>query len=465
MTIRFLHAHFPTRTVVLGVSEACLIALAFVTATIARLGPNDGTIVLGYEQGLTKIFIVAVAFIACMYYFDLYDSLILNNPREIHTRMVQMYGTVSILLAGFYYMYPPLELGRGIFLIGFVSVPILLFAWRYAFLKLSTLPRFAERVLILGNGSSTDALVAEMKHRPILGLQLVGQLKSFQLPTGISASASGHEHVDALLGTIEGYQPNRVIVTSQDWKSDVPLSALIELSNRGVKIQDGREAYEAVTGKVSLETLGSNWLFYSFGFTGSPPLRIYKRVASIVVSSIGLAVAMPVMAMIAIAIRLDSAGPVIFRQKRVGEKGKIFTLYKFRTMFASSDSSEKYLPTEVMDSRFTRVGRILRRTRLDELPQFFNIFAGDMNLIGPRPFVPSEEEECVRNIPFYRNRWVVKPGATGWAQVNRGYNVTLEDNKEKLAYDLFYIKNMSIGLDLLILVMTAKNMLLTRGAR
>ncbi|MGA8035502.1 MAG: sugar transferase [Candidatus Acidiferrales bacterium] len=465
MTIRFLHAHFPTRTVVLGVSEACLIALAFVTATIARLGPNDGSIVLGYEQGFFKILVVAIAFIACMYYFDLYDSLILNNPREVHTRMVQMYGTVSILLAGFYYIYPPLELGRGIFLIGFISVPILLFAWRYAFLKVSTLPRFAERVVILGNGSATDTLVAEMHERPILGLNLVGQLKTFQLPNDPGSSASGHEYVDSLLHTIAGYDPDRVIVTSQDWKSDVPLSALIELSNRGVKIQDGREAYEAVTGKISLETLGSNWLFYSFGFTASPPLRVYKRLASIIVSSIGLLVSLPVMALIAIAIRVDSPGPVIFRQKRVGKKGKIFTLYKFRTMSASADSNEKHVPTAVMDSRFTRVGRLLRRTRLDELPQFFNIFVGDMNLIGPRPFVPSEEEECVRNIPFYRNRWVVKPGATGWAQVNRGYNVTLEDNKEKLAYDLFYIKNMSIGLDLLILVMTAKNMLLTRGAR
>src|ERR1700735_1830327 len=128
MTIRFLHAHFPTRTVFLGVSEACLIALAFVIATIARLGPNDGSIMLGYEQGFIKILVVSAAFIACMYYFDLYDSLILNNPREVHTRPVQMYGTVSILLAGFYYMYPPLELSRGVFLIGFISVPILLFA-------------------------------------------------------------------------------------------------------------------------------------------------------------------------------------------------------------------------------------------------------------------------------------------------------------------------------------------------
>jgi exopolysaccharide biosynthesis polyprenyl glycosylphosphotransferase len=464
MTIRFLHAHFPTRTVFLGVSEACLIALAFVIATIARLGPNDGSIMLGYEQGFIKILVVSAAFIACMYYFDLYDSLILNNPREVHTRLVQMYGTVSILLAGFYYMYPPLELSRGVFLIGFISVPILLFAWRHAFLKVSALPRFAERVLILGNGSLTESLTAEMKYRPILGLQVVGQLKSFEQANDPS-QASNEEQLKALVNSIEAYQPDRIIVTSPDWKSDLPLNALLELNSRGVKIQDGREAYEAVTGKIPLEALGLNWLLFSVGFRISRPLVVYKRIASIIVSTVGLLLTLPLMGLIALAIWLDSGGPIIFRQNRVGHSGRIFVLYKFRTMTVGTHQDDSYAPTEIMDPRFTRVGRFLRRTHLDEIPQFFNIFIGDMHLIGPRPFVPNQEQECVEKIPFYRHRWVVKPGATGWAQVNRGYNVTIEDNTEKFAYDLFYIKNVSVGLDLLILVMTAKNLLLRRGAR
>jgi len=162
---------------------------------------------------------------------------------------------------------------------------------------------------------------------------------------------------------------------------------------------------------------------------------------------------------------LDSPGPIIFRQKRVGKLGTIFTLYKFRSMFDGADADQNHKPATANDDRVTRVGRWLRRTRLDELPQLYNIFRGDMYFVGPRPFVPHQEQELAKIIPFYNQRWSVKPGATGWAQVNRGYCATVEDNVEKLAYDLFYIKNMSMSLDLLILFKTVKTLLLSRGGR
>jgi lipopolysaccharide/colanic/teichoic acid biosynthesis glycosyltransferase len=245
----------------------------------------------------------------------------------------------------------------------------------------------------------------------------------------------------------------------------LPVEALLQLKSSGIHIQEGSEVYEAVTGKVPLESLHLSWLLFSPGFRVSGPLLIYKRIASFIVSSIALVLSLPAMAVIALAIRVDSVGPVIFRQKRVGQGGKIFTLYKFRTMFDGADQNGNHPPTELTDPRFTRVGKLLRRTHLDELPQFFNILRGDMHLVGPRPFVPEQEQECLERIPHYRQRWVVKPGATGWAQVNRGYNATIEDNKEKLAYDLFYIKNISIGLDLLTLFKTAKILILGRGGR
>jgi lipopolysaccharide/colanic/teichoic acid biosynthesis glycosyltransferase len=171
------------------------------------------------------------------------------------------------------------------------------------------------------------------------------------------------------------------------------------------------------------------------------------------------------MGLIALAIFLDSGGPVIFKQERVGQNGRIFILYKFRTMAVGTDDGRNPQPTEIADTRFTRIGRVLRRTRLDELPQLFNILLGDMEFIGPRPFVPNQERDCMENIPHYRHRWTVRPGVTGWAQVNRGYNVTIEDNKEKLAYDLYYIKNQSIGLDLLVILKTMKVLLLGLGSR
>ena len=209
--------------------------------------------------------------------------------------------------------------------------------------------------------------------------------------------------------------------------------------------------YEAVTGKLPIESLRLSWLLFSPGLEVSRPLVIYKRASSLIWSTVGLTLAFPLMALIALAIRLDSDGPAIFRQKRVGLHGEIFTLLKFRTMINGVDQDENHRPAERTDSRVTRVGRLLRRSHLDELPQLFNILYGDMHLVGPRPFVPDQERKCVEKIPYYRQRWAIKPGATGWAQINRGYYATIEDNKEKLSYDLFYIKNISLGLDLLIL--------------
>jgi lipopolysaccharide/colanic/teichoic acid biosynthesis glycosyltransferase len=227
---------------------------------------------------------------------------------------------------------------------------------------------------------------------------------------------------------------------------------------------DGSELYEVITGKVALDSLRPSALLFSPGFQVSQRLLFLKRLLSLLLSGFCLAIAAPVMAVIALAIRLDSPGPVIFRQRRIGKDGKPFTLYKFRSMRHSVENGH-CRPATVDDERFTRVGRRLRSTRLDELPQLWNILRGDMYFVGPRPFVPDQEELCANNIPFYSHRWTVKPGATGWAQVNRGYCASLEDNAEKLAYDLFYIKHMSIGLDFLILFKTAKALLLGRGAR
>ena len=463
--IRFLHAYFPARTILLGISEACLVALAFVAAALARLGANDASLMLNYEQGFLKILVVSGAFIICMYYFDLYDSSILTNHREVVTRVIQVLGTVCIILAVLYYVYPPLELGRGIFLIGFIFVALMLLVWRRLFLKLNTLSRFAERTLIIGESVLANALRSELETRSELGLHVVGQLKSLENVNTALPAAGGEGQFEELLRSIEGFQPERIIVAMGDRRGKLPVEALLQLKSRGVKIQDGAEMYEAVTGKIPIESLRLSWLLFSPGFRVSGALLIYERIFSLTLCVIALVLALPFMALVAIAIRLDSVGPIIYRQKRVGQNGRVFTLYKFRTMVDGADQGDQHRPAEPGDSRFTRVGGLLRRTRMDELPQLFNIFRGDMHVVGPRPFVPNQEQECLEQIPYYRQRWVVKPGATGWAQVNRGYCATIEDNKEKLAYDLFYIKNISIGLDLLVIFRTIKILLLGQGSR
>jgi len=445
--IHLLHAHFPRRTFLLGISEAFLVTLAFVVAAIALMGATNANFMLSHQRGLFKILVISAAFVTCIYYFDLYDSAILSNRRVVIARMVQVLGTTYLFLAIVYYLYPPLHVGRGIFLLGFILVAVLLLLGRHLFLALTTLPRFAKRALILGDGPLAESLKMEFASRLDLGVRVVGRLNG-----------------EAFRRRALTCQPDNVIVAMNDWRGNLPLEALLKLRSRGVTIQDGAELYEAITGKIPIRCFRSSCLIFSDGL-GARPRFIYERVGPLVFSALALLLTLPVMALIALAIRLDSAGPVIFRQRRVGQHGKVFTLYKFRTMVDGADTDDNCRPAEIADRRCTRVGRFLRRARIDELPQLFNILRGEMGFVGPRPFVPNQERQLAERIPHYRQRWLVKPGATGWAQVNRGYCVTIEDNQEKLAYDLFYIKNGSLGLDLLILFKTIKLVLLGRGGR
>jgi lipopolysaccharide/colanic/teichoic acid biosynthesis glycosyltransferase len=245
----------------------------------------------------------------------------------------------------------------------------------------------------------------------------------------------------------------------------LPAEELLALKTNGVSVQEATDLYENITGRIALNALHPGNLLFTPGFQVSRSGLIGKRMFCAVFSLVGLVLSLPLQLLIAIAIWLDSGGPVIFNQSRVGKDGRLFTLHKFRTMYNGADADGKNNPAEDDDRRCTRVGKWLRRTRLDELPQLYNILVGDMDFIGPRPFVPDQEEELTRQIPYYRCRWLVKPGATGWAQINRGYCATLEDNLEKLSYDLYYVKNLSIGLDLVILFQTIKILMLGRGAR
>ena len=471
--IRFLNAHFPARTIILGVSEACLVGLAFVVAMIARLGVSDASVQLSDEQGFFKIFVVSATFIACMYYFDLYDTSILSNRRELATRLIQVLGTVCILLSFFYYVYPPLGLGRGIFLIGFVLGAVILLLWRGLFLAINSRPQFSDRVLILGDGPLAAPLLYELESRPELGLRVVNHV----FAAGDENSELGSEHRESTAGplgalsdenlshVVESQRVNRVIVVMGDRRGKLPVQLLLALKSQGVLIQDGTDVYEAVTGKVPIESLRLSWLLFSPGFHVSRFLVIYKRLASIASSIIGLLLSLPLLPFVALAIKLTSPGPLFYKQKRVGHDGTVFYCYKFRTMRADAEADTGATWATDDDPRITRVGRFLRAARLDEIPQLWNVLKGDMSLVGPRPERPEFVEGLAREIPLYHLRHAIRPGITGWAQVRYRYGSSVEDAKEKLQYDLFYIKNMSPGLDLLIFLQTIKIILLGRGAK
>jgi len=472
---RLLNAHFPKRTVILGISEACLVVLAFVTATIARLGPDDARVLLHYEQGFLKISIVSATFITCMYYFDLYDTSIINNQREVTTRFLQVLGTVSIVLAFLYYVYPPLQLGRGIFLVGLLLVAVILLLWRRLFFAVNSQPALAERALVLGDSPLALSLIHELASRPELGVRMVSHVSANgggDIERNDKHHAVSDDSLEALDETCQELsravklrRVNRVIVAMDDRRKKLPVQFLLSLKRRGVIIQDGAEIYEAMTGKVPIESIRLSQLLFTSGFRVSRFLEVYKRIASILISIIGLLLSLPVLPFVALAIKLSSPGPLFYLQQRVGRDGAVFNCCKFRTM--SADAEADIGPTWASDNdpRITRIGGFFRTARIDEIPQLWNVLRGDMSLVGPRPERPEFVRSLAREIPLYNLRQTIRPGITGWAQIRYQYGSSVEDAKEKLRYDLFYVKNISPGLDLLILFQTIKIILLGRGAR
>jgi sugar transferase (PEP-CTERM system associated) len=458
--IRLFNAYFPTRTLLLTVSEALLVTLGFVVAVIFAAGTTvDAKIYLLYLNGLGRILLVVAVFVVLMYYFDLYDSFVLSNRREVVTRLVGVLGSAFVALAVLYYAFPEISLSGSSLWIGVLIVGVAVPVWRRLFSMLNRSARFSERAIVYGDGPLATALMQEVTNRSELGVKIVGFVG--QTTPAVPGIPLLNGDIDEL---VERQGVRRLVVTMGDRRGNLPVEDLLKLKARGVYIQDGPDYYETVTGKIPLDSLRLSWLLFSPGFHVRTALQLYKRLFSIVLGGLAIVVTSPIMLLAAIAIRLDSPGPAIFRQKRVGEHGRLFDIYKFRSMYDGSDKKQ-LKPAEQGDARVTRVGAWLRPTRIDELPQLFNIVKGDMAFVGPRPFVPEQEMEYAEKIPFYKERWLVKPGATGWAQINRGYNVTLEDNRDKLAYDLFYIKNVSVGLDLYIMFATIKILLLGRGGR
>ena len=399
-----------------------------------------------------------------MYYLDLYDPQRLHTPGEMPFRLLIVVGTLSLVLGLLTTVIPSFLVGNYVFLTGLPILTVLVLMWRKVFFAVNGHERFVQRTLILGDGDYGDNLFEEVERRPQLGLKVVGYLNA-----GPSAQES---QTLTQLGSVEELERvvteqgvRRIVVTMKDRRGKLPMNTLLNLKTQGIRIEEASDFYESITGRVPLDSLRVSWLLFSRGFCPSKTQLFFTRVAYVVTAFVSLILCFPILGLIALAILLDTGWPVLFRQKRVGRNGKIFTLYKFRSMRVQDPADGKARPAQEGDERFTWTGRLLRKSRLDEIPQLYNILLGDMSFVGPRPFMVEEEFDWAKKIPFYERRWSVRPGATGWAQIHRPYCATLADNEEKLSYDLFYVKNMSIGLDFLILFQTVKTLLLGRGSR
>ena len=448
------------RSAVLISFESALLVGALFAATMARLGhvPLDGDDAPSF---FWKTILVAGVCQVCLYYAELYDLRVVADRRELFVRILQALGATSLILALLYYWFPSLVIGRGVFLIAAFAVVTLVAGWRFAFEWTVGRVGPAERLLVVGTGPAAVGLAAELRSRyQELGAEIVGFVDTVG-PQETSPDVIGT--VDDIPRIVREHQVERVVVSLADARGKLPMERLLDMKLDGVVFDHLASVYEEYTGKIAVENLRPSWLIFSEGFRKSRVLTATKRTFDFLVSVILLVLTAPIMAVVALAVRVSSPGPALYHQRRVGQNGRVLTVPKFRSMRSDAEAGTGAVWATRNDSRVTPVGAFIRKTRLDELPQLWNVLRGEMSLVGPRPERPEFVEMLTREIPFYRQRHAVKPGLTGWAQVCYTYGASVEDAMEKLQYDLFYIKNLSIGLDLFILSKTVQTVVLKRG--
>ena len=457
--LRLFNVYYPVRGLVLLAGEAVIVCASFLLATLIHFGPNS-YLVLNHESGFYKILAVTGLALLCLHYFDLYDLKRLPSSTETYFRLLVVLGTLSLLLAAVSYLFPNSMIGSGVFLTGLFILITALSAWRMAYSWFIHQQYLRERVYVLGAGERANRLVEALRGRKDLGMEVVGWAGAIQ-----NGSLTREALGTTLLALKERRAVDRVVLAMTDRRGAMPVPELLQLRMSNIKVEDATALLEQISGKIEVDELSPSWLIFSEGFRLNPSLMLGRRLVSIAVSLACLLLCLPLIPLIILAIKATSPGQLLYRQKRVGRNGVTFNCYKFRTMHpnAEADTGPTWAGDE--DPRITLVGRFLRLTRLDEIPQLWNVMRGDMGFVGPRPERPEFVEWLSREIPYYHLRHIVRPGITGWAQVNYQYGASAEESKEKLKYDLYYIKNMSLMLDLMIMFETVKTVLLTRGSR
>lgn len=453
------------RTFSLLIFEGLLIYGCGVAAIFLRFGVEAPAVLITQHGWLKTLLVTAIVQVS-FYLFDLYDFRLIRQSAVLLSRIVQALGIGAIALALTFYAWPQMMLGRGVFFLGLVLMLIFMTGWRWVSRWLLGHPRLAERVLILGTEQGAVALAAEVLTRRAAGYEVVGFV-------GDDPSLVGRSLINpCVVGTmpeleeiVRRYRADRIVVALADRRGRMPLDLLLKLKLRdGVAVEESDPFYERLTGKIGGERLRPSQLVFA---DTSRWVRFYKRTRrplDVAMSLVGLVLSSLLMLLTALAVKLDSPGPVFYSQERVGLHNVPFRILKFRSMRTDAEANGPVWAGEG-DSRVTRLGRVIRKLRIDELPQLFNILRGEMSLIGPRPERPVFVEQLEQRIPYYSERHLVKPGLTGWAQVCYPYGASFEDAREKHQYDLYYIKNQSPMLDAIILLETVRLVLFGRFSR
>lgn len=454
-----------TKGIGLVIFEGILISICCVVAIYIRFG-SEASDALDDHLVWLKILLASTLILTSFYLFDLYDFRVISRRPVLLLRLAQALGIGGIALAMLFYAWPDMMLGRSVFLISLLLIMVFMAGWRSLANWLLDHPRLAERVLILGVEQEAVAIAREALRRREAGYEVVGFIGEDPALVGrslINPCVIGT--MSDLESVVDRHRADRIVIAMPDRRGRLPLDLLLKLKVRdGVALEEAEVFYERLTGKIGGERLRLGQLVFADATRWALLYRRSRRLMDVTLSIILGLLASPLMLLTALAIKLDSHGPIFYWQERVGLHNTLFRIVKFRSMRIDAEANGPVWAGKA-DSRVTRVGRWIRKLRIDELPQLFNIIRGEMSLIGPRPERPVFIEQLEQRIPYYSERHLVKPGLTGWAQVRYPYGASFEDAREKHQYDLYYIKNQSPMLDLLILLETARIVLFGRLSR
>ncbi len=461
--LRLLRHLIPSNVLTLLITETAIILSSFVLASYVVLDV-DPAVYLLYDGGLSRIVVVLLTILVALYFHDLYSEIQVTSKVLLLQQCCQVIGIAFLAQALVSWARPALILPRWLMVLGSGASLVGLVSWRIFYNGVVIRAIGESPILFLGDGDLVVEIASHLAEHPALAMRPVGYL-SDRSRGELEGGLAWLGPLGDLRRVVKQVEPERIVVGMRERRGQAPMNVLLDLSFSGIRIEEAATVFETVFKKVPLKELHPSQLIYS-GELGPRPRRVaLQRAYSSLIALAGVIVCAPLMLFIAVVIKLTSRGPILFRQARVGWQGKAFTLYKFRSMYADAEAATGAVWAAKNDPRVTPIGRWLRRFRLDELPQFFNVLRGEMSIVGPRPERPEFVGALTEQIPFYRRRHAVRPGITGWAQINHPYGDTVEDAARKLEYDLFYIKNLSPAMDAFIIFHTLKTVLLSRGAR
>jgi sugar transferase (PEP-CTERM system associated) len=469
VSVRIFGHYVSLPLVLLMLVEAAMhVSAVYLAGTLRSLDLHFLTYSSGGNYGwlLPRALLYSLVMLGIMTAFGLYGSALHKNDREYQVRFLASYPAGALVMVIIFYVIPASFLGRGIMALSFLFSLVLTVLARVLFFRIVGGETLKRRVLVLGSGSraaEVEALLSRLGSRA--GFHLVGFVLCGDEQSGRDKSKLLGD-CNALRSLVGQHRIDEIVVGVRDRRNGhFPMSKLLECKLEGTSIVDLPTFFERETGHVQLNSLSASWMVFSEGFSKTGFQRLLKRAFDISVSGAMLVATLPIMLAAALAIWLETGRPILYRQKRVGESGQVFEIFKFRSMGVDAEKDGVARWAKKNDDRITRVGKFVRLTRVDELPQLINVMRGDMSFVGPRPERPPFVHELSRKVPFYESRHSVKPGITGWAQVRYPYGASVDDAVQKLQFDLYYVKNNSLFLDLVILLQTAQVVLFGKGAR